>query len=164
MGLNEELGSLFSRALEITEADRMASQQQLGGIVLYMIGMILSISKNDNASTVNSKIKQAKIVMNENVFKEINPEELAAELCIGYSNFRKTFKEYTGFATAKYFRLLKLHKAKQLLIESSYSVKEISFMLGCESTKHFNALFKKYFEFTPLKYRHSTAIQKSTLA
>jgi AraC-like DNA-binding protein len=160
VGLNEELVSLFSRALEIAEADRMASQQQLGGIVLYMIGMILSISKNDNANSINNKIEQAKIVMNENVFKEIDPEELAAKLRVSYSNFRKTFKEYTGFAPAKYFRLLKLHKAKQLLLESSYSVKEISFMLGYESTEHFNALFKKYFELTPLKYRHATAIQK----
>ncbi|MDR1526927.1 MAG: AraC family transcriptional regulator [Dysgonamonadaceae bacterium] len=160
VGLNEELASLFARALEIAEADRMASQQQLSGIVLYMIGMILSISKNDNANSINNKIEKAKIIMNENVFKEIDPEELAAKLCVSYSNFRKTFKEYTGFAPAKYFRLLKLHKAKQLLIESSYSVKEISFMLGYESTEHFNSLFKKYFELTPLEYRHSAAIQK----
>jgi AraC-like DNA-binding protein len=158
LGLNEELVSLFSRALEIAEDDRMASQQQLGGIVLYMVGLILSILKNDNANAINDKIEQAKIVMNENIFKEIDPEELAAKLCVSYSTFRKTFKEYTGFAPAKYFRLLKLHKAKQLLLESAYSVKEISFMLGYESTEHFNALFKKYFELTPLKYRHSTAI------
>jgi AraC-like DNA-binding protein len=161
VGLNEELVSLFSRALEIAEADRMASQQQLGGIVLYMIGMILAISKNDNANAINNKIEQAKIIMNENVFKEIDLKELSDKLCISYSNFRKTFKEYTGFAPAKYFRLLKLHKAKLLLMESSYSVKEISFMLDYESTEHFNALFKKYFELTPSKYRHSIAIQRT---
>ena len=46
VGLNEELVSLFSRALEIAEADKISSQQYLAGIVLHMIGMILSISKN----------------------------------------------------------------------------------------------------------------------
>ena len=44
VGLNEELVSLFSRALEIAEADKISSQQYLAGIVLHMIGMILSIS------------------------------------------------------------------------------------------------------------------------
>ena len=38
--------SLFSRALEIAEADKIFSQQYLGGIVLHIVGMILSISKN----------------------------------------------------------------------------------------------------------------------
>lgn len=33
-------------ALEIAEADKISSQQYLAGIVLHMIGMILSISKN----------------------------------------------------------------------------------------------------------------------
>ena len=46
VGLNEELVSLFSRALEIAEADKISSQQYLGGIVLHIVGMILSISKN----------------------------------------------------------------------------------------------------------------------
>jgi AraC-like DNA-binding protein len=163
VGLSEELVSLFWRALEVAEADRMASQQLLGGIVLYMIGLILAISKNNNASVISDKIEQAKIVMNENVFKEVDPQELAAKLYIGYSKFRKLFKEYTGFAPAKYFRLIKLHKAKQLLAESTYNVKEIAFMLGYESIENFNALFKKYFNLTPLDYRRSTAVQKENV-
>lgn len=164
VGLNEELVSLFLRALEIAEADRMASQQQLGGIVLYMLGMILSIAKNDSAGSNTNKIEQAKIIMDENVFKEINPRELAEKLCISYSNFRKAFKRYTGFSPAKYFQLLKLHKAKQLLMDTSFKVKEISFMLGYESTEHFNAVFKKYFHLTPLNYRRASVTHKSASA
>ena len=160
LGLNEELVSLFARALEIADADLMAAQQQLGGIVLYMIGVILSMSKNDNASVIKNKIEQAKIIMDENVFKKIDPAELADKLCLSYPNFRRIFKEYTGFAPVKYFRMLKLHKSKQLLMESPYSVKEISFMLGYESTKTFHILFKKYFNLTPLDYRLSTTIEK----
>jgi AraC-like DNA-binding protein len=154
IGLNEELVSMFSRALEIAEADRMASQQHLSGLVLYMTGMILSISKNKNIN-YNSKIEQAKIIMNENVFKEIDFEELASKLNISYSSFRKTFKDYTGFAPAKYFQLLKLHKAKQYLTESAYSVKEICFMLGYSTTEHFYSVFKKFFNLTPREYRLS---------
>ena len=90
--------------------------------------MILSISKNKifEVGDVDQKIEQAKIIMNENVFKDIDPEELAMKLNISYSWFRKVFKDYTGYAPAKYFQELKLRKAKQLLVGTSHSVKEIS--------------------------------------
>ena len=155
VGLNEELVTLFSRALEIAEADKISSQQYLSGIVLHMIGMILSISKNKifEVGDVDQKIEQAKIIMNENVFKDIDPEELSMKLNISYSWFRKVFKDYTGYAPAKYFQELKLRKAKQLLVGTSQSVKEISFMLDYKSTEHFFSLFKKRTGFTPLEYR-----------
>ncbi|MDR0700106.1 MAG: AraC family transcriptional regulator [Tannerella sp.] len=160
VGLNEELVSLFSRALEVAKADKMSSQQYLAGIVLLLIGTILSITKNSN-NYVDQKIEQAKIIMTENVLDSIDPEKLATELNVSYSWFRKTFKDYTGFAPAQYFQILKLREAKHLLIESPYNVKEISFMLGYKSTNHFFSLFKKHFGTTPLEYRRSTAIQKN---
>ena len=155
VGLNEELVSLFSRALEIAEADKISSQQYLDGIVLHMMGMILSVSKNKifEIGDIDQKIEQAKIIMNENVFNNIDPEELAMRLNISYSWFRKVFRDYTGYAPAKYFQELKLRKAKQLLLSTSQSVKEISFMLAYKSTEHFFASFKKRTGFTPLEYR-----------
>lgn len=155
VGLNEELVSLFTRALEVAEADRISAQQYLSGIVLHMMGMILSISRNKvfEMSDVDQKIEQAKIIMNENVFKNVDPEELAMRLNISYSWFRKVFKEYTGYAPAKYYQELKLRKAKQLLVSTSQSVKEISFLLGYQSTEYFFSFFKKHTGFTPLEYR-----------
>ena len=155
VGLNEELVSLFSRALEIAESDKISSQQYLGGIVLHMLGMILSISKNKifEMSDTDQKIEQAKIIMNENLLGDVDPEELAMKLNISYSWFRKVFKEYTGYAPAKYFQELKLRKAKQLLINTSHSVKEIAFMLNYKSTEHFFSTFKKHTGFTPSEYR-----------
>lgn len=155
IGLNEELVSLFTRALAVAEADKISTQQYLSGIVLHMIGMILSISKNKffEMSDVDQKIEQAKIIMNENVFRSIDPEELAMRLNISYSWFRKVFKDYTGYAPAKYFQELKLRKAKQLLVSTSQSVKEISFLLGYQSTEYFFSFFKKHTGLTPLEYR-----------
>ncbi len=157
VGLNEELVSLFSRAQEVANAEKASSQQYLAGIVLHMIGKILFITKNKifGMGDVNQKVEQAKIIMNENVFKDINPEELAMRLNISYSWFRKVFKDYTGFSPARYFQELKLRKARQLLAGTSQSVKEISFMLGYKSSEHFFSLFKKHVGSTPLEYRSS---------
>jgi len=155
VGLNEELVNLFSRAIEVAELDKISSQQYLSGVVLHMLGMIISISKNKifEIGDMDQKIEQAKIIMNENVFKDVDPEELAMKLNISYSWFRKIFKDYTGYAPAKYFQELKLRKAKQLLVGTSQSVKEISYLLNYTSTEHFFSLFKKRTGFTPLEYR-----------
>lgn len=156
VGLNEELVSLYTRALEIAEADKISTQQYLSGIVFHIIGMIISISKNKifELGNVDQKIESAKIIMHENVFKEIDVEALATKLNISYSWFRKVFKDYTGYAPAKYFQELKLRKAKQLLIETSQSVKEISYLLNYTSTEHFFSLFKKRTGFTPIEFRN----------
>lgn len=157
IGINEELVSLFRRALDIAEADRTASQQYLSGIAMHIIGCLLSITQNklyeemDNAA---QKIESAKIIMQENIFKEIDAEELSAKLGLSYSWFRKVFKEYTGYSPAKYFQELKLRKAKQLLIESPLTIKEICYQLNYTSTEHFFTVFKKQTGYTPTEYRN----------
>ncbi len=155
VGLNEELVSLYKRALEIAEADKISSQQYLSGIVLHMIGLILSISKNKifEMGEIGQKIELAKIMMNEQVHKNLDPEAIAMQLNISYSWFRKVFKDYTGYAPAKYFQEIKIRKAKELLVNTSRSVKEIAYMLGFTSTEHFFSVFKKRTGFTPMEYR-----------
>ena len=155
VGFNEELVNLFSRAIEVAGNDKAGSQQYLSGIVLHILGLILSVSQNKifEVGDVVQKIEQAKIIMNENIFKTVDPEELAQKLNFSYSWFRKVFKDYTGYAPAKYFQELKLRKAKQLLVGTSHSVKEIAYMLEYNSTEHFFSLFKKITGYTPMEYR-----------
>ena len=155
IGFNEELVNLFTKAIEIAEADKTATQQYLSGIVMHILGLVLSVSQNKifEVGDVVQKIEQAKIIMNENVYKNVDPEELAEKLNISYSWFRKVFKDYTGYAPAKYFQELKLRKAKQLLVGTSHSVKEIAYMLNYNSTEHFFSLFKKITNYTPMEYR-----------
>lgn len=103
-------------------------------------------------SDVGQKIEQAKIIMNENVAGNVDPEELAMRLNISYSWFHRVFKEYTGYAPAKYFQELKLRKAKQLLVGTSQSVKEILFS-WFPVYRILLFFFKKRTGLTPLEYR-----------
>lgn len=155
IGLNEELVNLFSNAIEVAGSQKAGTQQHLAGIVMHIIGFVLAASKNHTleSTEIAQKIEQAKIIMNENIYKNIDPETLAMKLNISYSWFRKVFKDYTGYAPAKYFQELKLRKAKQMLIGTQNTVKEIAYMLDFNSTEHFFSLFKKTTGFTPLEYR-----------
>mgnify|MGYP000006548636 CR=1 FL=1 len=49
-------------------------------------------------SDVGQKIEQAKIIMNENVAGNVDPEELAMRLNISYSWFRRVFPQIRNYA------------------------------------------------------------------
>lgn len=156
VGFHESLVNLFSRAIITAKEDKIAAQQYLAGVVLHIIGKILSISKNKAFDTgdVNQKMERAKIFMNENIHSDIDTETIAENLNMSYSWFRKVFKGYTGYAPAQYFQELKINRAKLLLVETSLSVKEIAYQLNYNSTEHFFSMFKKKTGFTPVAYRN----------
>ncbi len=154
VGLNEELISLYKRAIIIADAQEANYQQALSGIVCNLISMAIYLSKNKDfsRSDVVAKINNAKIVVQENI-NTITPEELAKSVLMSYSQFRKSFKEYTGFAPGQYIVEVRMNMAKEMLTHTSKSVKEIALELGYENKDYFFTVFRKTTGITPSRYR-----------
>lgn len=161
VGVNEDLVNLFSTAIKVAKEDKTAAQQNLAGIAFNILGTILSLAQNKNFETKDKaqKIERAKVIMLENIHKNIDIKGIANNLGISYSLFRKAFKEYTGYAPAQYFQELKLKKAKELLTETDFSIKEISYELNFSSYEYFLSFFKKRVGSTPLEYRNSGRVK-----
>lgn len=154
VGFNEEILRIFNRSIDVVRNKLKFSQIYLSGMLLYLLGLIISESKNSAVGKNEMQIiENAKLIMNENVLNDISLHEIAFELNIGYSTFRKNFKKYTGLSPAKYFNELRLNKAKQLLTESTYSIKQIAFILHFSSIEHFATIFKKNIGYTPKDFR-----------
>jgi len=85
-------------------------------------------------------------------------EEVATQVNLGYSKFRKDFKIHTGLAPHQYLMQLKLDHAKTLLSSTNMAIKEISSKLGFQSEFHFSKLFKKKTGKAPLKYRQANIL------
>ena len=160
VGVNEDLVNLFTSAIKIAKEDKTAAQQNLAGIVFNILGTILSLAQNKNFETNDSaqKIERAKVIMCENILKNLDLKELAQNLGISYSLFRKVFKEYTGYSPAQYFQELKLRKAKEMLTETNHSIKEVAFELNFNSYEYFLSFFKKKVGTTPMEYRNTGRI------
>jgi AraC-like DNA-binding protein len=154
IGFNEELIRLFHRAVDVVKNGLNSSQVYLSGMLLHILGLVIAESKSMAISKKEIQIiEQAKVIMNENVLEEISLQEIASRLNISYTTFRKNFKKYVGLSPAKYFSELRLDKAKQLLTETSGSIKEIAYMLQFSSIEHFATIFKKTTGMTPKDYR-----------
>ena len=157
VGLNEDLISLYKRAIMIADAQEANYQQALSGIVCNLVSMALYLSRNKdfNSSNISAQINSAKIAVHENI-STITPERLAEITCMSYSKFRKIFKEYTGFAPSQYIQEVRINMAKEMLTNTSRSIKEIAFELGYENKDYFFTVFKKVVGTTPANYRSHT--------
>lgn len=161
VGLKQELVDLYQRAIEVASADRPAAQQLLCGIVMHILGSLNYISRNTvGADRMDQIVEQAKAIMQEKAAQNLDLEVLAEQLNVSYSWFRKVFREYTGYPPAKYFMMVKLHRAQYLLVNTQESIKEIAFSLGFKSPEHFYTTFRRVMGSTPSIYRKSSVPEK----
>ena len=74
----------------------------------------------------------------------------------GYSKFHfcRLFKKATGVSPWTYAVSLKLDKAKELLMNSDVSVKEVALTVGINDPNYFTRIFAKYAGMSPVKYRN----------
>ena len=79
--------------------------------------------------------------------------KIASEFGESYSKFRIDFKKQTGSSPLQYHLLLKLEKAKELLLQISKTQKKIAYSLGFESDIYFNRLFRQKTGLTPKQFR-----------
>jgi len=90
-------------------------------------------------------------------------EDLAVEMGMSRTVFFKKIKGLTGLAPIEYVRDILMQHAAELLENSDYSIKEISYRVGMNDPKYFAKCFKKKFNMTPSEYKKNT-IHHSSLA
>ncbi len=156
IGLHETIIQLFINIIEKTKAERTGYQPLVSGMVMYLLGEIHSLTKQqrfDEEDITESIINKARIIFRTNIDKDIAMEKIAEELNVSYAWFRKAFKTYTGIAPNQYLLQLKIEKAKMLLLDHSKTIKEIAFVLNFESAFYFSKLFKEKIGVSPDLYR-----------
>ena len=157
MQFQTELISLYDSLIHITQHEIDGFQFICAGIVLNMGGYIaysIAGPRVSNQSIINTMDK-ARALMRTYVGKNVSPEQIAAELGVGYSWFRQTFRSIVGVSPAQYQQQLRLMRAEFLLTNPAISVAEIAFELGFANANQFSTFFKLHKNQTPLSYRKS---------
>jgi len=155
--INETIVSLYNEAINVSSAQESGFQHLLAGIVGRLISLAYFHDRNSQfqESDAANKIGQAKVMIYDN-FTTITPEEIASKLCLSYSSFRKTFKEYTGFSPAKFINDVRMRKAKELLTNTSMNIKEVAYNVGYNNHDYFFTAFRHMTGQTPAEYRKMT--------
>ncbi|WP_105616533.1 AraC family transcriptional regulator [Vallitalea okinawensis] len=124
-------------------------EAKINGIVLTIIHHIRD-KKDKLPVELEYKIDR---YIEENIYNDISLETMADELDISYELLSKQFKDLKGITFSKYMMELKMKNAKELLLTTELSVKEISNKLGYNATPYFISRFKKIYGQTPLQYK-----------
>ena len=80
-------------------------------------------------------------------------DELAQRFGFGVRNFKRRFKDATGYAPLAYLQTLRLEKAKHLLETTRMSLDSITFKVGYEDSNSFRRLFQQRVGLLPASYR-----------
>lgn len=160
VGYSSEIISLYNTALKAAQEEAAYSQQLMAGIVNHLIGMMYSLERNIILNKDHDRvdmINRARYRIRETLEGDLSIQQLAEELGVSYSNFRKLFKEYTGLSPALYQQDLKLQRAKELLSTTKISIKEIAYRLNFESPDYFSSKFRVKTGQKPSEFRASNS-------
>jgi len=150
-----DLHDLFIKLTTLAYKDWQNSTPLLEGIAANIMGVIhyKLASEHTRETGPTNAVSNAILYMQDHLNESLDMQEVSREINIGYSLFRKRFKEVTGFSPAQYLIELRLTKARKLLKETNLSAKEIAFETGFESEQYFNRLFKSKNLITPNHFR-----------
>jgi two-component system response regulator YesN len=98
-------------------------------------------------------INMAKEYIQNNYSKDISLDDVSRTANVSPYYFSKIFKEGAGEGFVEYLTRIRMDKAKELLMTTEYSMKEIGSMVGYADPNYFSRTFKKNVGVTPTEYK-----------
>ena len=94
--------------------------------------------------------------------QQINLNQLAATLNLSESRFRHLFTKEAGTSPRRYIRLVRIHRAKNLLEQPFSRVKEVMQMVGYSDPSHFVRDYRSVFSCTPSTTREDAWLRNKS--
>ena len=145
VGFSADIIRLYEEAYKRAQEEAPYSQQILAGTVNHLVGLMYALERSMELSKDHTRVDMinlARLRIRESLEADLTIQQIAEDLGVSYSNFRKLFKEFTGISPALYQQDLRLQRAKELLATTSLSIKEIAYRLRFESPDYFSSKFK----------------------
>lgn len=120
---------------------------------LSLLMVEYSNSNLEYSSHSDNYITKSIEYIEKNYQKNISVSDVSSYLNIDRSYFYKVFKSSMMITPQQYIIDYKLKKSCDLIRKSSYSINEISSLVGFSSQSYFSKLFKKNIGITPIEYK-----------
>ena len=118
--------------------------------------LLFEIIKNTKSSPFNSSsMKKAEDIItyiHENIEKKLSLNDIAEEFSLNGAYLSHFFKTATGYNITEFINRQKIEKAKELIIEGRYKIKEIASFLGFDDPYYFSRVFKSVEGISPATF------------
>ncbi len=160
-GVNPTLVEEFRQILEEMRGEAVGFRKILAARTQVILAMATasSLRKSFEGTDIVRVIEQAKRLLMEQIDQPVNIEKMAADLGVGYSWFRRMFREYVELSPAQYHLQLRINRACELLSKTTLPVAKISERTGFESAFYFSQIFREKTGYSPREYRTMTQVR-----
>lgn len=110
----------------------------------------------DGHSFDKNFVERIKNYIKENYNQNIDFSRIAMSAGYSFDRMRHIFQKEAKVSLYRYLLNCRLYAAKQMLISTDKSVKEIALSCGFSSSVHFNNFFKERMQLTPLEFRNAS--------
>lgn len=132
----------------------LAAMDTLDELEEYLREMFREIIQNLERSTGEMNHGERVIqYLKDNYREEIVLKDMSNEFGISYSYMRKIVYELTGKSMIDYLNQLRIEKAKELLLDTDLTIKQIAEEVGYYNVQSFNRFFRKYEGMPPSSYK-----------
>lgn len=169
-GISYELATYQEHAISEGSSSKAAAYVEIicQGRHFWGVGVDEDIIKSSIAALVSAANKMAKSeniiegrderimeIMNyiQNNYADVTMDVLAEKFGLSKPYLSKYIKEKSGMTFQDAVKAARMKKARRLLKESNQTVESIAASVGYENVEHFNRLFKKAYEMTPVQFR-----------
>ena len=87
-------------------------------------------------------------------YKDVTLDDLSEKFFLSKPYLSKYIKEKSGLTFGDILKQVRMKKARALLKSSSMTVENIALTVGYQNVEHFNRLFKKAYNITPVQFRN----------
>ncbi len=145
--VNDEIEHQLSRLVFSYQQPQLAQQILSQGLLMQILAE-LSISTTNNPQTNKQIQNKAKMVLlrnylTENYNKDIKLEDLEKITCFHRNSILLQFKRSFGQSPHQYLTRIRIEKAKELALQTNYSISEIARFVGYSDVHSFGKIFKK---------------------
>lgn len=110
--------------------------------------------------TSQPKLIEAVALMEANLEEPISPDELALHIGLSRRQLERLFQKYLNCVPTRYYLELRLHRARQLLLQTSRSIVDVAFASGFVSAPHFSKCYRDFFGIPPRDERRMRGAAK----
>jgi AraC-like DNA-binding protein len=155
VGLLPDLLQTFERCHALAQRRSAETQAMLSTMGLHLLSILQGTQGlyGNLRRQIDKRIQNAQLIIARRYHETIVVEQLARELHIGYSYFRQAFKAQIGLSPKQYQLQIRLHKAQDLLANTSKSIGEIAEILGFNTAYHLSSQFKQHVGLAPQIWR-----------
>jgi len=155
-GFDEHLLGLIVRLVELARNQPPEAGRMMGGALSDLLARLETAARMGGGTGRQRELVQgARRLLSDPDWNQTGLENLASELGVSYSWFRRSFQTQTGFTPQRFRGLQRLDRACQLLTDSGQSIATIARELGFSSQAYFARMFRKETGLSPSVWRAS---------